>query len=117
MKAYETVVVIDPSLDDSGVEKKLEKLTDIIKKHDGQIASIDRWGRRKLAYPINHRHEGTYICLQYFAQPQAPSELNKAILLDDNILRHLTIRGHIQTASPSPEPEAAPSQETESQPE
>jgi len=117
LKAYETVIVIDPSLDDSGVDKKLEKLTEIIKKYDGQIASIDRWGRRKLAYPINHRHEGTYVCLQYFAQAQTPAELNKAILLDDNILRHLTVKGHIQTASPAPEPDAAPAPEATPQPE
>lgn len=109
MNAYETVIVVDPSLDDSGVEKKLEKLAEVVKRNNGRMAMVERWGRRKMSYPIKNRHEGTYVCLQFFADAGAPRELTRAIQLDEHILRHLIIKGHIQTAAePAPAEAAAP---------
>ncbi|HBE72578.1 MAG TPA: 30S ribosomal protein S6 [candidate division Zixibacteria bacterium] len=111
MNAYETVIVVDPSLDESGVEKKLEKLAEVVKRNNGRMAAIDRWGRRKMSYPINNRHEGTYVCLQFFAEAGAPKDLTRVIQLDEHILRHLIVRGHIQTISAEPaaaEPAARP---------
>jgi small subunit ribosomal protein S6 len=111
LNAYETVIVVDPSLDESGVEKKLEKLAEVVKRNNGRMAAIDRWGRRKMSYPINNRHEGTYVCLQFFAEAGAPKDLTRVIQLDEHILRHLIVRGHIQTISAEPaaaEPAARP---------
>jgi small subunit ribosomal protein S6 len=99
LNAYETVIVVDPSLDDSGVEKKLEKLAEVVKRNNGQMAAVERWGRRKMSYPIKNRHEGTYVCLQFFADSSAPQELTRTIQLDEHILRHLIVKGHIQTIS------------------
>ncbi len=106
MNAYEIVIVVDPSLDDSGIEKKVEKLAEVIKRHHGQLASVARWGRRKMCYPIRNRHEGSYVCLQFFADAAAPKELTRIIQLDEHILRHLILRGHIQKS----EPEAVPAE-------
>ena len=104
MNAYEAVIVIDPSLDDAGLERKLEKFTEVVKRGNGSIAAVDRWGRRKMSYPINNRHEGTYLCVQFFSDAAAPKELTRMIQLDEHILRHLIVKGHIQTIVP---PEAA----------
>lgn len=108
MNAYETVIVVDPSLDDSGVDKKLEKLSEVVKRNNGRISAVERWGRRKMSYPIKNRHEGTYVCLQFFADSAAPRELTRAIQLDEHILRHLIVRGHIQTISAEPAIQATP---------
>ncbi len=102
MNAYETVIIVDPSLDDSGVEKKLEKLAEVVKRNNGRMATVERWGRRKMTYPIKNRHEGTYVCLQFFADAGAPKDLTRTIQLDEHILRHLIVKGHIQTVTPEP---------------
>ncbi len=114
MNAYETVIVVDPSLDDAGVDKKLEKLAEVVKRNNGRMSAVERWGRRKMSYPIKNRHEATYICFQFFADSGAPRELTRAIQLDEHILRHLIVRGHIQIVSSEPasqaDPERAPEQ-------
>ena len=102
MNAYETVIVIDPSVDEAGVEKELEKLSELVKRNSGRIANVERWGRRKMTYPIKNRHEGTYVCIQFFADAGAPRDLTRMIHLDESILRHLIVKGHIQTAIPLP---------------
>lgn len=113
MNAYETVIVVDPSLDDSSIDKKLEKLAEVVKRNNGSMAAVERWGRRKMSYPIKNRHEGTYVCLQFFADPAAPRELTRIIQLDEHILRHLIVKGHIQTISSEPAAEAAPEEKPE----
>lgn len=113
MNAYETVIVVDPSLDDSGVDKKLEKLTEVVKRNNGRMSAVERWGRRKMSYPIKNRHEGTYVCLQFFADSGAPRELTRAIQLDEHILRHLIVKGHIQSISAEPASAPAPEKASE----
>lgn len=108
MNAYETVIVVDPSLDDAGVDKKLEKLAEVVKRNNGRMSAVERWGRRKMSYPIKNRHEGTYVCLQFFADSGAPRELTRTIQLDEHILRHLIVRGHIQTVADGPAAESTP---------
>lgn len=95
MNAYETVLIIDPAVDEAGVDKQVEKYSELIKKHQGEIAMVEKWGRRKMSYPINSRREGFYVCLQYTSPAALPAELNRNIRLDESILRHLTIKGHM----------------------
>ena len=95
MNAYETVLIIDPAVDEAGVDKQVEKYSELIKKHQGEIGLVEKWGRRKMTYPINSRREGFYVCLQYNSPAALPAELNRNIRLDESIIRHLTIKGHV----------------------
>ena len=95
MNAYETVLIIDPAVDEAGVDKQVEKYSALIKSHQGEIALVEKWGRRKMTYPINSRREGFYVCLQYNSPAALPAELNRNIRLDESIIRHLTIKGHV----------------------
>jgi len=117
LNAYETVLIIDPAVDEAGVDKQVEKYSELIKKQHGEIALVEKWGRRKMTYPINSRREGFYVCLQYNSPATLPAELNRNIRLDESIIRHLTIKGHVPSvvvaaplASVAPDavPEAAP---------
>ena len=117
MNAYETVLIIDPAVDEAGVDKQVEKYSALIKSHQGEIALVEKWGRRKMTYPINSRREGFYVCLQYNSPAALPAELNRNIRLDESIIRHLTIKGHVPSivaaaalapASPEAAPEAVP---------
>ena len=113
MNAYETVLIIDPAVDEAGVDKQVEKYSALIKNNQGEIVMVEKWGRRKMTYPINSRREGSYVCLQFNSPAALPAELNRNIRLDESIIRHLTIKGHVPSvvvaAIPSPAgPEAAP---------
>lgn len=117
MNAYETVMIIDPAVDEAGVDKQVEKYSALIKNHQGEIVLVEKWGRRKMTYPINSRREGFYVCLQFNSPASLPAELNRNIRLDESIIRHLTIKGHVPSAlvaaalapaAPEAVPEAAP---------
>lgn len=117
MNAYETVLIIDPAVDEAGVDKQVEKYSALIKNNQGEIVLVEKWGRRKMTYPINSRREGFYVCLQFNSPASLPAELNRNIRLDESIIRHLTIKGHVPSAlvaaalapaAPEAVPEAAP---------
>jgi len=117
LNAYETVMIIDPAVDEAGVDKQVEKYSALIKNNQGEIVLVEKWGRRKMTYPINSRREGFYVCLQFNSPAALPAELNRNIRLDESIIRHLTIKGHVPSAlvaaalapaSPDAVPEAAP---------
>jgi small subunit ribosomal protein S6 len=95
LNAYETVLIIDPAVDEAGVDKQVEKYSALIKSHQGEVALVEKWGRRKMTYPINSRREGFYVCLQFNSPASLPAELNRNIRLDESIIRHMTIKGHL----------------------
>jgi small subunit ribosomal protein S6 len=113
VNAYETVIIIDPTTDDAGIERQIEKVSGLITTHKGTIATVARWGKRKMTYRINNRQEGVYVCLQFNAPSAAPKELDRMLRLDESVLRHLIIRGHIQenVPVPAPVPATAPAAE------
>lgn len=102
MNAYETVIILDPATDDAGLETEIQKISDLIKEQGGQTVNVERWGRRKLAYPLNKRHDGNYFCIQFNAPAAAPKALDRICRLNENVIRHLIIKGHIVTVSPAP---------------
>jgi small subunit ribosomal protein S6 len=119
VNAYETVIIIDPATDDAGIERQIEKVSALITGHAGEIVNTTRWGKRKMTYRINNRNEGYYVCLQFNSPATAPKDLDRMLRLDESILRHLIIRGHIQenvpvaaVEAPAPAPDAAVKKET-----
>jgi len=108
LNAYETVIIIDPATDDAGIEREIVKVSNTIKSHSGEIVNVSRWGKRKMSYAINNRNEGYYVCLQFNSPSAAPKELDRQLRLDESVIRHLIIRGHIQENVPVAAPAAAP---------
>lgn len=97
MNAYETVLILDPATDDAGLETEIQKISALIKEQGGHTVNVERWGRRKLAYALNKRHDGSYICIQFNAPAAAPKALDRICRLDESIIRHLIIKGHFST--------------------
>lgn len=106
MNAYETVIIIDPATDDAGIEREIAKVSGLVAIHAGEMVNVARWGKRKMTYRINNRNEGYYVCLQFNSPSAAPKELDRMLRLDESVLRHLIIRGHIQENVPVPAAEA-----------
>ena len=65
MPRYETVFVLDPSLDEKAVPNEIKKVEDLIRDHKGEVLKIDKWGKKRFAYPIKKKHEGFYTLILF----------------------------------------------------
>lgn len=92
MRNYELVVIFDPSLEEEAVDTELSKITSIIEKEKGKISDVDKWGIRKLSYPIKKQESGNYIIIYFSGKNAAISELDRVNKINDKILRHLIVK-------------------------
>ena len=91
MPRYETVFVLDPSLDDKTIQKEIKKVEDLIAGHKGQVLKIDKWGKKRFAYPIKKKHEGYYTLILFEGDGKIPKELERVYKLNEFCLRYLTV--------------------------
>ncbi len=92
MNKYETLYVITPELEEEATKAVIEKFSGIITANGGEIESVDEWGKRRLAYPIDYKTEGYYVLTTFSAAPEFPRELERNFNNDENILRYLVVR-------------------------
>lgn len=92
LQRYELVVIIDPEVTEESIPAALDKMTGFITQRGGAMLKVDRWGRRKLAYPIKHHREGDYVVAQFELEPNKTGELEASLRLADEFLRHLLVR-------------------------
>ncbi len=92
MKSYELTLVFGPDLAEKEREQSVGLLTELIEKKAGQVASIDIWGKRDLAYPIAKQNQGVYVLVTFSGAENAISSLDQKIRTMDEILRHLLVR-------------------------
>jgi small subunit ribosomal protein S6 len=92
MRRYELMLVLSPDLADDKVQGTLERTTRAIAAGGGQIVKQAPWGRRRLAYPIGHHREGSYYVILFEAPPTAVAELERGLLISEEVLRHLVTR-------------------------
>ena len=89
---YELVVVMNPEIPEEDVPAAIERVTGAITSRGGEVADIQPWGRRKLAYPIRRHMEGNYILTNIRLDPERTHELESNFMISEDILRHLLIR-------------------------
>lgn len=92
MKDYELVIVFDPSLEEEDIEKQLSKITSLLEKEKCKVSNIDKWGIRKLAYPIAKQDNGYYIIIYFNGNSDVLSELDRISKINDKVLRHLIVK-------------------------
>jgi small subunit ribosomal protein S6 len=92
MRRYELMLVLRPDLADDKVQATLERAARAIAAGGGQIVKQAPWGRRRLAYPIDHHREGSYYVILFEAPATAISELERGLLISEEVLRHLVTR-------------------------
>jgi small subunit ribosomal protein S6 len=88
---YETVFVLDPSLDDKTIQKEIKKVEDLITDNKGEVLRTDKWGKKRFTYPIKKRHEGYYTLVLFEGEGKIPKELERAYKLNESCLRYLTV--------------------------
>ena len=92
MRDYELVTIFNPEISDDAVPQAIERLGQQIAGRGGEIQETNRWGRRKLAYPINRYYEGNYVVTQLRMEPRQTRALEAALRISDDVLRHLLVR-------------------------
>ena len=89
--SYETIFIIDASLEEDSIKALTEKFTALISKN-GTLESVDEWGKRRLAYEIKDRTEGFYVLVDFKADADFPKELDRQYKITEGILRTIIIR-------------------------
>ena len=92
LRAYEVMVILDPSLEERTVEPSLDKYLNVIRKDGGTVDSVDVWGRRRLAYEIRKNAEGIYAVITLNAEPATVKEFNRQLGLNEAVLRTKVLR-------------------------
>jgi small subunit ribosomal protein S6 len=92
MRNYEVAFIAQPDLDEASLTALLERTKGWITAAGGQIAQVDQWGRRKLAYPIHKQTEGHYVFIQTQLPATATREIERSLRLTEQVLRFMIIR-------------------------
>ena len=111
-RTYETTFIVNASLDDAQVDAVIGRVQDIITKNGGGITSVNKWGRKRLAYSINKKTNGFYANIEFEAPGTLLLLLERFFQLDEMILRYLTIQldAKAKAARTVAAPVAAPAQ-------
>ena len=91
MKAYELLLLTNPSLDDEARAAVLDKVQGVITADGGVVDSVDEWGKRKLAYEIASLTEGDYTLVDFHTAPAAIAELDRVLRITDGVVRHMLV--------------------------
>jgi small subunit ribosomal protein S6 len=92
MRPYEVMVIIDAGLDEEAIRATVDRATKLIAANGGTPGRVERWGKRRLAYEVQHRSEGYYVLIEATSEPAAMSALDRMLTLADEVIRHKVIR-------------------------
>lgn len=92
LRDYELVFIVSPEVEDEALEATVDSVSQYITGKDGVISGVERWGKRKLAYPIRHFLEGSYILTRFKMKPVWSKELESNLQISEEVLRHLLIK-------------------------
>jgi small subunit ribosomal protein S6 len=89
---YELVFIVSPEVTDEYLEKRIDVISQFITSNNGTISEVERWGKKKLAYPLEHFLEGNYVLTRFKLSPARCKELESNLKISEEILRHLLVK-------------------------
>ncbi|NLL55666.1 MAG: 30S ribosomal protein S6 [Clostridiales bacterium] len=92
MNDYQLLYIIDNDIGEEEKAALVDRFSDLIVSLGGSVSSVDKWGARKLAYPIQNKTDGYYVLVKFTADANAPAEINRQMKISDSILRQLITR-------------------------
>jgi small subunit ribosomal protein S6 len=110
---YEIMLLLDPELSEERGNEIIQRVRDAVEGSKGSWDGHEPWGRRRLAYEIDHKNEGVYHLLLFTATPETLAEITRVLKITDGVIRFLAVRrvkgGHTKApaAPPPPAPAAA----------
>ena len=91
MNNYESVIIVNPNLDEAGIKAIEDKFTGLINEN-GKVESVEKVGKRKLAYEIKKQQEGFYMIFNFESKPSAIAELERIYRITDDIMKYIVIK-------------------------
>jgi small subunit ribosomal protein S6 len=88
---YEVVFIFDSVLEEAAINEKLDRFHSLVRVEGADAPAVDHWGKRTLAYPVGGKDTGYYVVTRFRAEPTALPEFERALKLDESLLRHLIV--------------------------
>ena len=104
MTDYEILLMLDPELPDERQTEIVTRAREAIERDGGTWDKHEPWGRRRLAYEIDHKPEGAYHLLTFAAEPATLEEISRVLKITDGVMRHLAVRRVQGGSTRPPEP-------------
>jgi small subunit ribosomal protein S6 len=91
MKAYELLLLLNPSLDEEANAAVLDKIQGVITADGGVVDKVEPWGKRKLAFELDKLTEGDYTLIDFHTAPSAIAELDRVLHITDGVVRYMLL--------------------------
>jgi small subunit ribosomal protein S6 len=91
LREYEVMLILPAEADEKVVSTAVDRITKVVSADGGEVSDIDRWGRRRFAFEIDHANEGYYAVISFSAEPASQAELDRVLNLADEVIRHKVI--------------------------
>ncbi len=91
MNKYESVIIINPNVDEEGIKSLVQKFTDLI-NNDGKVEKVDELGKKKLAYEVQKNKEGYYVVFYFEANPNLIAELERNYRITDEVIKFMSVK-------------------------
>ena len=91
MNKYESIIIINPAVEDQANKNIIATFTDLINKN-GKVESVEEMGKRKLAYEVKKNKEGYYVLFNFDAEPASIAELERNYRITDEIIKFITVK-------------------------
>jgi small subunit ribosomal protein S6 len=92
LRDYEVLYIVRADLDDDKVQDAVKRVNTLIERSGGTLERTNLWGKRKLAYEVKHQKEGSYVLQDFQFDPNRVPELEAALKITEEVLRHLIVR-------------------------
>jgi small subunit ribosomal protein S6 len=89
---YELAFILNPEVNEEQTQTILGRVSQVVENHGGQIVKVNQWGRRRLAYPIEHHRDGLYVFIDMILTPETVIELERTLKVSEEVLRHMVKR-------------------------
>jgi len=92
LRDYEAMVILNPALDEEKIGEVISRFEKLIQRNKGELQKVDRWGKRKLSYPIKKLDTGYYVVYYFKGEEAGVKELNRVFQISDEVVRHKIIK-------------------------
>ncbi|KLU67114.1 MULTISPECIES: 30S ribosomal protein S6 [Desulfosporosinus] len=92
MKAYEILYIIRPDMDEEATNALVDRISGLASSNGGQNVTVDKWGKRRLAYEIKDYKEGQYVLMNFEAEGKTSQEVERNMKISDDVIRFLTVK-------------------------
>ncbi len=104
---YELAFILQPEVNEEQTRVVLDRVEQVVTNHSGQIVRVNQWGRRRLAYPIQHNRDGFYVFIDMILAPETVIELDRTLKVSEDVLRYMIKRRDPKTVQKEREARAA----------